>query len=99
MDVNGIDGHVMGGCVANTMSQIIKYWADTTGINPHYDYCWTSVNYRNNNEQRYPEQCADFENTNYQWNKMPNSLTTDTDAGVKLFVPNDITRTPVEINT
>lgn len=52
------------GCVATALAQIMKYWnwpAQGTGDHTYY-------------HSTYGNQSADFGNTNYQWNSMPNSI-------------------------
>jgi len=56
------NGHVTVGCVATAMSQIMYYWRwPNTGVGSH---CYTPAGY--------PQQCADFGNTTYDWNGMTN---------------------------
>ncbi len=62
-DPAGSGGHVYSGCVATAMAQVLYYyrWPETgTG-----EHCY--------NPSGYPQQCADFANTNYFWNEMVNS--------------------------
>ena len=62
-------GHVTVGCVATAMSQIMYYWRwPLTGTGSH---CYTPPN------GGYPQQCADFGNTTYDWNGMTDSPTGD----------------------
>ena len=63
-DANGPCGHVVTGCVATSMSQILHYWgypAQGTGSHTY-------------TPDGYPQQTANFGATTYQWNNMPNSL-------------------------
>ena len=58
-------GHVTVGCVATAMAQIMYYWRwPNTGTGSH---CYTPPN------GGYPQQCADFGNTTYDWNGMTDS--------------------------
>ncbi|MBQ0016871.1 MAG: C10 family peptidase, partial [Bacteroidales bacterium] len=53
------------GCVATAMSQIMRYWSHPNhGVGSHSYYC-----------RDFGTQSADFENTVYQWDMMPNMLT------------------------
>jgi hypothetical protein len=63
-DAAGPGGHVWAGCVATAMAQVMYYyrWPET-GVGQH---CY--------NPSGYPQQCADYGNTTYQWNEMLNSL-------------------------
>ena len=62
-DVNGPDGHVLAGCVATAMAQIVKYWEKPTqGRGTHgYNsgYGWLEV---------------DFESSNFDYALMPDAL-------------------------
>jgi hypothetical protein len=63
-DGSGPGGHVWSGCVATAMSQVMYYWRwPDTGLGYH---CY--------NPSGYPQQCADFTNTTYNWYQMINSL-------------------------
>ena len=62
------------GCVATAMAMIIKYWEyPTKGIG---EKCY-NANYAKSSSAfgDYGELCADFENTVYDYNSMPNQLT------------------------
>jgi len=61
---SGYCGHVPVGCVALTMAQVMKYW----------DYPQTGSGSNSYNAYPYGTQYADFGNTTYNWNDMPNSL-------------------------
>ena len=64
-DPNGPCGHVYAGCVATSCSQIMHYWGyPATGTGSH-TYTPTG----------YPQQTANFGATTYDWDNMPNSLT------------------------
>ena len=61
---NGYCGHVPVGCVALAMAQVMKYWDyPVTGNGSHSYYA-----------SPYGWQSADFGNTTYNWDAMPNSL-------------------------
>jgi hypothetical protein len=63
-DPAGPGGHVYAGCVATAMSQVMYYYRwPLIGSGSH---CYTPSGY--------PQQCADFGNTTYQWDEMVNSL-------------------------
>lgn len=63
-DPAGPDGKVYAGCVATAMAQIMYYYRfPAIGSGSHCYYPWG-----------YPQQCADFGNTSYQWNEMLNSI-------------------------
>ncbi len=57
------------GCLATAMAQVMRYWNyPSQGIG---SYCYNS---------RYGQICADFENTAYDWNNMPDILTSGSSA-------------------
>ncbi len=60
----GYCNHVPAGCVALAMAQVMKYW----------DYPSTGTGYHEYYISPYGWQSADFENTTYQWDNMPNSI-------------------------
>jgi len=63
-DPAGPSGHVWAGCVATAMSQIMYYYRyPNTGLGSH---CYVPAGY--------PQQCADFGNTTYNWGEMMNSV-------------------------
>jgi len=65
-DPGGSGGKVWAGCVATAMSQIMYYYRwPVTGVGQH---CYVPAGY--------PQQCADFASTTYQWNEMMNVLST-----------------------
>jgi hypothetical protein len=62
-DPGGPGGNANAGCVAVAMTQIMYYYRwPVTGTGQH---CYTPSGY--------PQQCADFGNTNYLWNQMLNN--------------------------
>jgi hypothetical protein len=64
-DSQGPGGHTWVGCVATAMAQIMYYWRYPA--NGTDDHCYTP-------SMIYGPQCADFENTYYQWEGMINSI-------------------------
>jgi hypothetical protein len=63
-DPSGPSGHVLVGCVATSMTQIMYYWRfPETGQGYH---CISP-------QSSYGPQCADFGNTTYEWNGMDNN--------------------------
>lgn len=66
-DPSGPGGYALVGCVATTMSMIMHYYRyPTSGTG---DYCYTPTS-----NPQYGVQCADFENTFYQWNGMQDNI-------------------------
>jgi len=64
-DVNASSGHVYTGCVATAMAQVMKYWNYPTIGTGSHSY----------NNAKYGTLSANFGNTIYDWNNMPNQLT------------------------
>ena len=60
----GPGGHCYAGCVACAMSQIMKYWNHPTTGNGSHSYVHST----------YGQQSANFGETTYQWDIMPNEL-------------------------
>ena len=69
------------GCVATAMAQIMKYWKYPAQGTGSYSYNKTTPNFLWN----YGIQSANFANTGYQWNLMPNQLT-DTNSSVATLI-------------
>ncbi len=67
----GSGGHVWAGCVAASMAQVMKFWNYPKYGSGEHSY----------NHYIYGLQSADFANTNYQWDSMPNSLS-DTNLAI-----------------
>ena len=61
------------GCVATAMAQIMKYWNHPIKGRGSDYYI----------HEKYGYLSADFENTTYQWNSMPNDLTSSSSAAQK----------------
>ena len=73
-DPAGSGGHAIVGCLATAMSQLMRFWAyPAQGIGSH---CY--------NHSDYGEICADFGNTNYDWDNMPNVLDNNSTEAEKL---------------
>ena len=76
-DTAGPGGHTYAGCVATAMGQILRYWQyPTSGIGTHSYSC----NHSGQGYGDYGTLSADFANTTYQYNMMPNQLTANTGA-------------------
>lgn len=58
------NGHVVVGCVATAMSQVMKYWNHPVQGQGTHTY----------NAPMYGQQTANFGETTYDWENMPNSL-------------------------
>jgi len=63
-DPNGPGGHTYAGCVAVAMAQVMHYWKFPESGTQLYCYVHST----------YGEQCADFANTVYTWDRMPNDV-------------------------
>ena len=73
-DPNGSGGHAIVGCLATAMSQLMRFWAyPAQGIGSH---CY--------NHEDYGQICADFGNTTYDWDNMPNKLNDNSTEAEKL---------------
>jgi len=74
-DAAGQCGHAFTGCTATAMAQIMKFWNfPTTGIGSHSYYHHT-----------YGTLSADFGSTTYQWDQMPDKVTSPNDAVATLM--------------
>ncbi|MEA1972824.1 MAG: C10 family peptidase, partial [Candidatus Cloacimonadota bacterium] len=63
-DADGPGGHVYAGCVATAMGQCMKYWNyPDNGVGNHSYY-----------HSDYGTLSANFGNTTYNWNSMPNAI-------------------------
>jgi len=71
----GKDGHCYTGCVATCMAQILKYYEAS-------DVGYGAVDY---NDAGYGPQSADFCNSNYDWDNMPDVLTDYNDDVAQLM--------------
>ena len=73
-DPAGSGGHAIVGCLATAMSQLMRFWAyPAQGIGSHCYY-----------HEDYGEICADFGNTTYDWDNMPNTLNSNSSEAEKL---------------
>ena len=73
-DPAGSGGHAIVGCLATSMSQLMRFWAyPAQGIGSHCYY-----------HDDYGEICADFGNTTYDWDNMPNVLNSNSSEAEKL---------------
>ena len=73
-DPAGSGGHAIVGCLATAMSQLMRFWAyPAKGIGSHCYY-----------HEDYGEICADFGNTDYDWDNMPNTLNSSSSEAEKL---------------
>ncbi len=66
-DEEGPEGHVLVGCVAVAMGQIMRY----------YEYPFRGKGSHCYNHKDYGKLCANFEEAPYNWSNMPNSLSSD----------------------
>jgi hypothetical protein len=74
-DAAGPGGRVYAGCVASAMAQVMKYWNwPVTGQGSHSYYAYG-----------YGTQSANFGNTTYNWDQMPNSVGTPNEAVARLM--------------
>ena len=73
-DPAGSGGHAIVGCLATAMSQLMRFWAyPAQGIGSHCYY-----------HEDYGQICADFGNTIYDWDNMPNKLSNTSTEAEKL---------------
>ena len=73
-DPAGSGGHAIVGCLATAMSQLMRFWAyPAQGIGDHCYY-----------HSDYGQICADFGNTTYDWDNMPNVLNNNSSEAEKL---------------
>lgn len=63
-------GHPTTGCTATGMAQVMKYWNHPRHGYGSYSYSWEGVQ----PYWSYGTLSADFENTYYDWDNMPNAL-------------------------
>ena len=63
------------GCVATAMAQIMKFW----------NYPTTGSGFHSYNHQRYGTLSANFGSTTYQWNSMPNNVSSSNNAVATLM--------------
>lgn len=71
-DTAGPGGHVYAGCVATAMAQVMNYWGyPTTGSGSH---SYVPFNWNYDQTYMYDEQTANFGETFYNFDMMPNDL-------------------------
>ncbi|HHV36528.1 MAG TPA: choice-of-anchor D domain-containing protein [Candidatus Cloacimonetes bacterium] len=75
LDSDGPGGRVYAGCVATAMAQVMKKWNHPITGQGSHSY----------NATGYGMQTADFGNTTYNWQDMPNSLTQQNTAVATLI--------------
>ena len=75
-DPDGSGGHTYVGCLATAMSQLMRFWASPLQGNGSHCYV----------HEDYGELCADFGNTVYDWDHMPNTLNNNSSLEEKLAV-------------
>ena len=73
-DPAGSGGHTYVGCLATAMSQLMRFWAYPVKGNGSHCYVHSD----------YGEICADFGNTDYDWENMPNVLNNNSTEAEKL---------------
>ena len=73
-DPAGSGGHTYVGCLATAMSQLMRFWAYPSKGNGSHCYI----------HEDYGEICADFGNTTYDWDNMPNVLNSSSSETEKL---------------
>lgn len=73
-DPAGSGGHTYVGCLATAMSQLMRFWAYPAKGNGSHCY----------NHSDYGQICADFGNTDYDWDNMPNVLNNSSSEAEKL---------------
>ena len=66
-DANGPGGRAYAGCVATAAAQVMKYW-------DHPEHGSGSHSYVPQDNPQYGTQTANFGATTYDWNNMPNSI-------------------------
>ena len=72
----GPAGHAYAGCVATAMSMVMKHWNWPDHGQGSHSYTPSG----------YPTQSADFENTYYEWNNMPNTCNNSNYQAVALLM-------------
>ena len=73
-DPAGSGGHTYVGCLATAMSQLMRFWAYPSKGNGSHCYY----------HEDYGQICADFGNTDYDWDNMPNVLSSSSSEAEKL---------------
>ena len=75
-DPAGPGGHTYVGCLATAMCQLTRFWSYPVHGNGSHCYI----------HDDYGEICADFENTYYDWEHMPDVLTSNSSEEEKIAV-------------
>ena len=73
----GDGGHFYAGCVATAMAQVMKYWDHPLQGQGSHEYTSQAHPYTANHPVNVPSQhcSADFGNTTYDWDNMPEKIT------------------------
>ncbi len=82
-------GYTMTGCVATAMAQVMKYWNYPAFGRGSHSYT---------DDSGYGTQSADFGNTCYDWDNMPNRLTGNSTAAEKAAVATLMYHCGVSVN-
>ena len=82
-------GYTMTGCVATAMAQVMKYWNYPAFGKGSHSYT---------DDSGYGTQSADFGNTRYDWDNMPNRLTGSSTAAEKTAVATLMYHCGVSVN-
>lgn len=82
-------GYTMTGCVATAMAQVMKYWNYPAFGRGSHSYT---------DDSGYGTQSADFGNTCYDWDNMPNRLTGNSTAAEKTAVATLMYHCGVSVN-
>lgn len=82
-------GYTMTGCVATAMAQVMKYWNYPAFGRGSHSYT---------DDSGYGTQSADFGNTRYDWDNMPNRLTGNSTAAEKTAVATLMYHCGVSVN-
>jgi len=72
---NTKDSFTVTGCVATAMAQVLKFWGYPSTGSGFYSY----------SDPHYGTQSANFSSTTYDWNAMPNSVTSTNNAVATLM--------------
>lgn len=87
-DANGPGGHVQSGCVAVAMAQIIKYWSYPQHGRGTHSY-----------ETNYGTLTVDYATETYNYNDMPNALSSESSPEQMVAVAQLIKDCGVSVNT
>lgn len=85
--IQGSGGRCYAGCVATAMGQLMKYWNHPTQGTGSYSYLCIGYSHPEHPEWpqnvNYGTQSANFGETTYQWELMPNSLSNATQEQIE----------------